>query len=169
MHARRQVLLLGDSLQQQAQLVALLVGERGGDRELVLAGDPVEARKRSAAAVGQRYGVVAAIVRIAFAPDEAPLLELVYQGDQARGVHPERVGEVTLALAGYLGEAAENAGLWRRKPQRPDALGECGGGAGSDLCEQEGDATVPWWALVAGGRRSHLPYRVQTEHNKYRS
>src|ERR1700719_579897 len=133
----------------------------------MLAGDAVEAGKRPATVVGQRYRVVAAIVGITLARDEAPLLELVDQRDQARGVHPERVGEATLALAGYLGEAAENAGLRRRKPQRPDAFGERAGGVGSDLCEQEGDATTPGRPFVVGWRLGHLPQRLQTHHNKY--
>jgi hypothetical protein len=128
----------------------------------MLAGNESELGERATTLVGQRDRVVAAIVRIAGARDEAATLEFVDQGDQPWRVHAERVGEATLTLAGDLPEAAEHAGLGRGELQRPDALGERSGGVGTELREQEGDATIAWVATVVGRSGSHTEQSTDT-------
>jgi hypothetical protein len=82
-------------------------------------------------------------------------------------VHAERIGEPTLALSRELPEAAEHSGLGRRELQRPDALGERGGGVRAELREEEGDATLAGRLSVVDRTRSHQVERIQTPRNEY--
>ena len=155
MHAGRKALFLGETPEQCEQLGALVVIEGCGDCEFVLAGDAGQLGEYPPAVIGQRDRIVAAIVRVAVARDEAPVLELVDQGDESRGVHPQRIGELTLALSRELPEAAEHSGLGRREPKRKDALGEGRGRVRPKLGQQEGDPPVAPRLPVVSKRRSH--------------
>jgi hypothetical protein len=121
----------------------------------VIAGDAAELGQCPSSVVGQRDRVIAAIVRVTVTGDEASVLKLVDQGDQSRGVHAQRVGEIALAPSGELPEAAEHPGLRRRELQPSDALGECGGGVCSELGEQEGHAALDRRLSVVGRTRGH--------------
>ncbi|MEA2214224.1 MAG: hypothetical protein QOF83_4172 [Solirubrobacteraceae bacterium] len=142
MDAGRQPLVFGDAPQQREQLGTLIVVERRGDGGFVATGHTGELAERALTVIGQRDRVVASIVGVALANDEAPVLELVDQGNQPRSVHPERVGERPLALSRDLPEAAENPGLGRREVEPPHTLGKRGGGMRAELGEEEGDATI---------------------------
>jgi hypothetical protein len=150
-----QVLVLGDAPEQREQLGALVGVERGRDRDFVLARDASKLGEQPAAVVGQRDRVVAAVAGIAVACDKPSVFELIDQRDQPRGVHPQGVSELALALARGLGQAAENPGLWRGEPERSDALGECAGGVGAELGQKECDTTIPRTVSVVFRGRAH--------------
>src|SRR5919202_676980 len=83
---------------------ALVLAERGEEVVLDPARERTQAPERPLPFRSETNGVAAAVVRIAPALDEVPLLELVEQPDELPAVVPERVGDGTLRLARALGE-----------------------------------------------------------------
>ena len=137
MDARNETPTVGNFLEQTMELGALLRIEPLGDRGIVFEReradrlDDAGSRPREVERVGPSiFGDVAAF-------DEAALLEIVEQGDEATGEDGEVRAEGLLARPGPPPDREEDARVRRQKLEGPEELTELGGGEGADLREQE--------------------------------
>lgn len=137
MDVGRETLLGGHTLEQIVELAPLVLGERGEQGTLVLAGDLAEGGEHLAAVGGEVEGVAAAIVLIAAALDEAARVQRVEQSDEAAGNHLQTGGQRLLCEAGAGTEDAQDSRVRRRESDGEQALGEAGSGMGADLGKKE--------------------------------
>ena len=138
MHVSGEALLVGDALQQIAQGGALVFGEGGEERSLMLAGGLSDGGEHLASLVGEGEGMAAAVVGAAAALGEAEGVELVEQRDEAAGHHPEGACQRLLGKARRCSQDMQDAGVRGREAEFRDAFAETARRVATDLGEEKG-------------------------------
>lgn len=144
MDARFQVPGAGQGLQSLGEVLLVVVVKRGQVVGGAVLGQASDLGEQGVSVLTEVQGVLAPVAGRAGAGDRPAVLQVIDQGDQGAGQHPQLGGDGLLGAARLGRDRAQHSGVGGAEAQRVDGAGEGARCLRTDLGEQEHDSGWRW-------------------------